>query len=86
MSIQTLLPDVNMDAVKSMLKQGLEKIRDSFVAFSKELDPAVDCTELEQAVITLPLSWKDYLIALNNGADVTAWMRYKNWHEKVIKD
>ncbi|KAG2122170.1 hypothetical protein BD769DRAFT_1670979 [Suillus cothurnatus] len=82
----TLLRDVNMDAVKSMLKRGLEKIRDSFVAFSKELDPAVDCTELEEAIITLPLRWKDYLIALNNGADVTALTRYKNWHKKVIKD
>jgi len=82
----TLLPDINMDAVKSMLKRGLGKIRDSFVAFSKQLNPTVDCTELEEAVITLPVRWKDYVIALNNGADVTAWMRYKTWHEKVIKD
>jgi hypothetical protein len=75
-----------MATIKSMLKQGLEKIRDNFVTFSKELDPAVDCTKLEEAIITLPLRWKDYLIALNNGVDVTAWRRYKNWHKKVIKD
>ncbi|KIK48160.1 hypothetical protein CY34DRAFT_104152 [Suillus luteus UH-Slu-Lm8-n1] len=82
----TLLPDLNMDAVKSMLKRGLGKIRDSFVAFSKQLDPDADCTELEEDTIALRIRWKDYLIALNNGADVTAWTRYKNWHEKLIKD
>jgi hypothetical protein len=75
-----------MDAVKSMLKRGLGKIRDSFVAFSKQLDPDADCTELEEDAIALRIRWKDYLIALNNGADVTAWTRYKNWHEKLIKD
>ncbi|KAG1765798.1 hypothetical protein EDD22DRAFT_845238 [Suillus occidentalis] len=70
MACGMLLPDINMDAVKSMLKCGLGKIRDSFVAFSKQLDPDVDCTKLEEDAITLHIRWKDYLIALNNGADM----------------
>jgi hypothetical protein len=75
-----------MDAVKLMLKRGLGKIRDSFVAFSKQLNPDIDCTELEEAVIALTIRWKDFVIALNNGADVTAWKRYRAWHKKIIKD
>ncbi|KAG1728041.1 uncharacterized protein EDB91DRAFT_1086208 [Suillus paluster] len=84
--IQTLLPNINMDAVIAMLKQGLAKIRDSFVAFSKELNPNIDCAKLEEAIVTFPVRWKDYVIALRNAADVTAWMRYKAWHEGVISD
>jgi hypothetical protein len=84
-SIQTLLPDIDMDPVKYMLMRGLGQMRNSFVEFSKRLDPDVDCTELEEAAVTLQIRWKDFVIALNNGADVTAWMRYKVWHEDVIK-
>ncbi|KAG2152596.1 uncharacterized protein EDB93DRAFT_1249108 [Suillus bovinus] len=82
----TLLPDINMDAVKLMLKQGLGKIRDSLIAFSKQLNPEIDCTELEESIIALVIRWKDFVIALNNGADVTAWRRYRAWHKKIIKD
>ncbi|KAG2130267.1 hypothetical protein DEU56DRAFT_757938 [Suillus clintonianus] len=82
----TLLPHIKMDAVKAMLTRGVGKIRDSFVSFSKQLNPEIDCTELEEAVITLPTRWNDYVIALNNGADVTAWRRYQTWHEDVISD
>ncbi|KAG1807126.1 uncharacterized protein BJ212DRAFT_1303586 [Suillus subaureus] len=81
----TLLLDINMDTIKSMLKWGLEKIRDSLVEFSKRFDPNTDCTKLKEAIIMLPIRWKDFVIALNNGADVTAWKRYKAWHEKIIK-
>ncbi|KAG2744920.1 hypothetical protein P692DRAFT_20877480 [Suillus brevipes Sb2] len=82
----TLLLDINMDAVKLMLKRGLGKIRDSLVTFSKQLNSEIDCTELEEAVIALVIRWKDFVIALNNGADVTAWRRYRAWHKKIIKD
>ncbi|KAG1837305.1 hypothetical protein DFJ58DRAFT_734428 [Suillus subalutaceus] len=86
MAYSTLLPDLNMDAVKVMFQRGLEKIRDSLVTFSKQLDPSIDCTELEKAPITFLPIWKDYLIACRNGADVTAWTRYTVWYEEVISD
>ncbi|KAG2737492.1 hypothetical protein P692DRAFT_20761633, partial [Suillus brevipes Sb2] len=82
----TLLPNLDMGAVQAMLKRGAEKIRDSFVTFSKRLDPDIDCTELEQATVTFPVIWKDYVRACRNGADVTAWTRYTMWHENVISD
>lgn len=75
-----------MGAVHAMLKRGAEKIRDSLVTFSKRLEPDIDCTELEEATVTFPVIWKDYVRACRNGADVTAWMRYTMWHEDVISD
>jgi hypothetical protein len=75
-----------MEAVQAMLKRGLEKIRDSLVTFSKRLEPDVDCTELQEATVTFPVIWKDYVRACKNGADVTAWKRYMSWHEDVIGD
>ncbi|KAG1889851.1 hypothetical protein F4604DRAFT_1914361 [Suillus subluteus] len=82
----TLLPDLNMDAVKAMFQRGLEKIQDSLVTFFKQLNPSIDCTELEKAPITFSPIWKDYFIACKNGADVTAWTRYMAWYEMVISD
>ncbi|KAG2068618.1 hypothetical protein BDR04DRAFT_1119604 [Suillus decipiens] len=76
----------NQDAKHMACGWGLGKIRDTFIAFSKQLNPDVDCTELEEAVVTLPVRWKDYVTALSNGMDVTAWKMYKAWHEEIIKD
>jgi calcineurin-like phosphoesterase len=75
-----------MDAVKVMLKRGVEKIRDSLVTFSKQLNPNIDTIELEEAAVTFPARWKSYNIAVKNGADITAYNRYKAWHEAVITD
>jgi hypothetical protein len=75
-----------MGAVKVMFERGLAKIRDSMVAFTKQLDPSVDCTALENAPINFLPIWKDYIIACKNGADVTAWTRYTAWYEKVISE
>lgn len=62
-----------MGAVGVMLNQGVEKIRDSLVTYSKQFDPSVDTTELEEASATFTARWKDYNIAVKNGADITAW-------------
>ncbi|KAG2138175.1 hypothetical protein BD769DRAFT_1663740 [Suillus cothurnatus] len=82
----TLLPEINMDAVKVMLKWGVEKIQDSLVTFSKQLNPNIDTIELEKAAVTLPARWKSYNIAVKNSTDITAYNRYKAWHEAVITD
>jgi hypothetical protein len=75
-----------MGAVGVMLNRGVEKIRDSLVTFSKQLDPSLDTTELEEASATFTARWKDYNIAVKNGADITAWNRYMAWHHAVITD
>ncbi|KAG2141622.1 hypothetical protein BD769DRAFT_1383848 [Suillus cothurnatus] len=62
----TLLPEINMDAVK--------------------LNPNIDTIELEEAAVTFPARWKSYNIAVKNSADITAYNRYKAWHEAVITD
>ncbi|KAG1761759.1 hypothetical protein EDD22DRAFT_953766 [Suillus occidentalis] len=82
----TLLPEIDMGAVGVMLNRGVEKIRDSLVTFSKQLDPSLDTTELEEASATFTARWKDYNIAVKNGADITAWNRYMAWHHAVITD
>ncbi|KAG1746786.1 hypothetical protein EDD22DRAFT_958331 [Suillus occidentalis] len=82
----TLLPEIDMGAVGVMLNRGVEKIRDSLVTFSKQLDPSLDTTELEEASATFTARWKDYNIAVKNSADITAWNRYMAWHHAVITD
>ncbi|KIK46064.1 hypothetical protein CY34DRAFT_9991 [Suillus luteus UH-Slu-Lm8-n1] len=82
----TLLPEIDMGAVGVMLNRGVEKIRDSLVTYSKQFDPSVDTTELEEASATFTARWKDYNIAVKNGADITAWNRYMAWHHAVITD
>jgi hypothetical protein len=67
-----------------MLKRGVEKVRDSLVTFSTQLNPNIDTTELEEDDVIFPTRWKSYSVAVKNGADVTAWNRYKAWHEAVI--
>jgi len=75
-----------MDAVKVMLKRGVEKIRDSLITFSKQLNPNINTIKLEEAAVTFPTRWKSYNIAVKNGADITDYNRYKAWHEAVITD
>jgi hypothetical protein len=67
-----------------MLKRGVEKVRDSLVTFSTQLNPNINTTKLEEDNVIFPTRWKSYSVAVKNGMDVTAWNRYKAWHEAVI--
>ncbi|KAG1730953.1 uncharacterized protein EDB91DRAFT_1155720 [Suillus paluster] len=79
-----LYPEVRMDAVTKMFQQGLERIRDTFVDFTKHISTIVDVTSLEEAEVVFPISWKDAFIAADVSVDATAYARYKHWHENQI--
>ncbi|KAG2112737.1 hypothetical protein BD769DRAFT_1391855 [Suillus cothurnatus] len=85
MAYGTLAPTLNMDAVTTMLERGVHKIRDTLVSFSRQLSDEVDCSNLENALVTLPIVWRLGAKNMMTAADLTAHQCYDLWHEEVIR-
>jgi hypothetical protein len=70
-----------MDAITKLLDRGMEKFRDLFLAFQKECDPTIDHSVLQQFVVPLfPINWKLSALRIMSAVDLTAHLRYVNWH------
>ncbi|KAG1823836.1 uncharacterized protein BJ212DRAFT_1326898 [Suillus subaureus] len=82
MAYGIVMPEIDMDAVTEMLERGLTKVRDSFVAFQKELEPSVDCTALAESEVRCRTNWRLVSKRLFGASDVTAHKRYLAWHKK----
>jgi hypothetical protein len=74
-----------MDTITTMLERGVRKIRDTLVSFSRQLSDEVDCSNLENAQVTLPIVWRLCAKNMMTAADLTAHQRYDLWHEEVIR-
>jgi hypothetical protein len=74
-----------MNAVTAMLERGMRKIRDSLVSFSRQLSNDVDCSDLEDADIVLPIVWRLGAKNVLTAADLTAYQCYDQWHQEVFR-
>ncbi|KAG1726779.1 hypothetical protein EDD22DRAFT_961359 [Suillus occidentalis] len=84
MAYGTLLPEVDMDAITEMLEQGLNKIKDSFVDFQKEIEPDLDCTALVESHITTYSDWHVSAKRIINASEIAAHRRYLTWHRSLF--
>ncbi|KAG1784685.1 uncharacterized protein HD556DRAFT_1451489 [Suillus plorans] len=86
MAYGILVPMIDMNAVMQMLERGLIKIKESFVAFQKQIEPHLDFTILEEARITSLSDW-DWNAAskrLMSASDITAHKRYLEWYKSLF--
>lgn len=83
--MQTLGPTLNMDAVTTMLERGVRKIRDSLVSFSRRLSNDIDCSDLEESNVMLPIVWRLAAKNVMTAIDLTAHQRYDQWHQEVFR-
>lgn len=79
--MQTLVPEIDMDAVTEMLERGLTKIRDSFVAFQKKLEPGLNCTALAETKVRSRANWVLASKRIMTASEVTAHTRYLTWYD-----
>lgn len=87
--LQILLPELHMDNITSILKRGMSKMRDIFLAFQKELDleSAIDHSALEKFVIpSFPVNWTIGALGVLTAVDLTSYLRYVNWHAVRFRD
>ncbi|KAG2139277.1 hypothetical protein DEU56DRAFT_912111 [Suillus clintonianus] len=77
----TLMPELRMENVTKIFDRGLAEMKDLFVRFQTDLDPAVDRSALEKYVIpSFPIDWSLSALGIATAADFTAHLRYVNWH------
>lgn len=81
MAYETLVPEIDMDAVTEMLERGLTKIRDFFVAFQKKLEPSLNCTALAEAKVRSRANWVLASKRIMTASEVTAHTRYLTWYD-----
>jgi hypothetical protein len=53
-----LVPESDMSAITAMLEEGLNKMKESMVDFLKQICPSLDCFDLAEANIFLPIRWR----------------------------
>lgn len=68
-----------MDPVMTMIQQGLEKMKDMFVAFTQRLDDTADVTRLKEAPVIFSMDWDDTVSLMNGAVQSTSYARYLNW-------
>ncbi|KAG1783473.1 hypothetical protein EV702DRAFT_1191897 [Suillus placidus] len=85
MAYGTLMPDLDMEAVTTMLGCGLHKIRDSLVTLSQKISPNLDCLELQNADIALDISWPLAVKGIMGAADVFGHEHYQTWQHAAFR-
>jgi hypothetical protein len=69
-----------MDTVDVVIHQGLLKIRDRMIQFSKRLDPQADTSLLSSAEVLWDVNWSRCQVRIANAAECTAHERFEDWY------
>ncbi|KIK78474.1 hypothetical protein PAXRUDRAFT_16854 [Paxillus rubicundulus Ve08.2h10] len=75
-----LFPNIYMDMVDIVIHQGLLKIRDGMVQFSKRLDPEADTSLLSATDIPWDFNWSRCQVRIVNAAECTAHKQFEDWY------
>ncbi|KAG1831948.1 hypothetical protein F4604DRAFT_1964350 [Suillus subluteus] len=78
-----LMPEVHMDAVTEILQKAFGKMRNMFLKFQQSLDrnPTIPHSVLEKWDIPpFPVNWALGALGVMAAVDLTAHLRYMNWH------
>ncbi|KAG1786401.1 FAT domain-containing protein [Suillus plorans] len=83
----TLVPELHMDNITRIFDLGLAKMKDLFLEFQKERDPAVNSSALENFVSELfPIEWDLSALGVMSAVDLTAHLCYVGWHAVCFRD
>jgi hypothetical protein len=85
----TLVPELRMDAITKLLDRGMEKLRDLFFSFQKECDhtSTIDHSVVQKFVNPpFPIDWELSAFNIMSAVDLTAHLRYLNWHSARFRD
>jgi hypothetical protein len=69
-----------MSAITAMLEEGLNRMKESMVDFSKQICPSSDCSDLAEANIFLPIRWRHAVKGILSASDIMSHQRYQTWH------
>jgi hypothetical protein len=70
-----------MSVITAMLEEeGLNRMKESMVDFSKQICPSLDCSDLAEANIFLPIRWRHAVKGILSASDIMAHQRYQTWH------
>jgi hypothetical protein len=72
-----------MDAVTEILNRGMSKMRSLFLSFQRDIEhaSAIDNSVLQNFVIPpFPIDWELGALRIMSAVDLTAHLRYINWH------
>lgn len=76
-----------MDNITRIFDLGLAKMKDLFLEFQKERDPAVNSSALENFVSELfPIEWDLSALGVMSAVDLTAHLCYVGWHAVCFRD
>lgn len=78
--LQTLLPNQDMDAVDTMIENGMVMMRDSIATVCQEAALGSDVTTIQDTVVAFSPDWDRLLMQLNFGVAETAYDRYHSWY------
>ncbi|KAF9225978.1 hypothetical protein BS17DRAFT_815660 [Gyrodon lividus] len=76
---------VDMQVVDVMISEGLVKIRDAIIRFSKQLDPNADTDSLEATNVPWDFDWKWCQISIANTAERTAHEWLQTWYADTFR-
>lgn len=78
-----------MDAITKLLDRGMDKLRDLFFSFQKECDhtSTIDHSVVQKFVNPpFPIDWELSAFDIMSAVDLTAHLRYLNWHSARFRD
>ncbi|KAG1906286.1 uncharacterized protein F5891DRAFT_1004896 [Suillus fuscotomentosus] len=76
----TLLPNRDMDAVDTMIENGMVMMRDSIAIVCQEAALGSDITIIQDTVVAFSPDWDGLLMQLNFEVAETAYDRYHSWY------
>ncbi|KAG2096987.1 uncharacterized protein F5147DRAFT_372585 [Suillus discolor] len=76
----TLLPNRDMDAVDTMIENGMVMMRDSIAIVCQEAALDTDVTTIQDTVVAFSPDWDRLLMQLKFGVTETAYDRYHSWY------
>lgn len=74
-----------MEKVDEKLLEGMLRVKELIIAYSKKLSPATDTRMVEDTPIVCPVDWRVCQMALSPAADITAHDRYQQWYNTVFR-
>ncbi|KAF9222872.1 hypothetical protein BS17DRAFT_818188 [Gyrodon lividus] len=76
---------VDMQAVDVMISEGLVKIWDAIICFSKQLNPNADTDSLEAKNVPWGFDWQRCQISITNAAERTAHQWLQTWYADTFR-
>ncbi|KAI6046821.1 hypothetical protein EDC04DRAFT_2597913 [Pisolithus marmoratus] len=74
---------IQMNGVESKIKEGLSKVKQSIIDFTRNLQANADTCALENAEMTLAIDWHVIQQVLQPVVNITAYSHYHAWYKSL---